>query len=227
MKLGGLQKFSALDYPGRLACIVFTQGCNLDCPFCHNHQLISSRKPGSADLNTFFDFLNNRVGKLDGVVISGGEPTIQPDLIDFMGSIKELGFEIKLDTNGSNPHILQNIIDLNLVDYIAMDIKHNWINYSLAAGRNHSVQKYLDSVDIVRSSGVEYEFRTTVVPWIHNEESIVNISRTLKPEESYFIQKYRDEGVRTSNQNKNYKDIDLKSLAEKIKVSLPKIKVRS
>ena len=195
MNIKGLQKTTLLDFPGRVACTVFTGGCNFRCPFCHNASLVLS--PGSVEGMTeeeFFRFLSKRRGILDGVCITGGEPLLQRDIVEFIRKIKDEGFFVKLDTNGSFPTLLKDIISENLLDYIAMDIKNSEEKYSLTAGIDRDCSSVFESIDIIMSSGVEYEFRTTVVKELHQIQDIENIAKRIKGASRYFLQSFVDSG---------------------------------
>ena len=191
MKIGGLQKFSMIDYPDKIACIVFTQGCNFRCPYCHNPELVKPEMFGE-NLNEeeFFDFLNERKGKLDAVVITGGEPTIQYDLIEFIKKIRDLGFLIKLDTNGTNPEMLKEIIDQKLVNYIAMDIKAPIHKYESVSGAKIDSKKIKQSIKLIKESGIDYEFRTTVVKNMLSPDDLEQIGKEIQGAEKYFLQKF-------------------------------------
>ncbi|PIP34072.1 anaerobic ribonucleoside-triphosphate reductase activating protein [Candidatus Falkowbacteria bacterium CG_4_10_14_0_2_um_filter_48_10] len=209
MIIGGWQKFSLLDYPEHIAAIIFTQGCNFHCPFCYNPMLVEpngkfKNKPAQAgqaqegpfslqnlEERDLFVFLKERQGKLDAVVISGGEPTIQPDLPDFMAKIKDLGYKIKLDTNGSNPDRLQEIIRRQLVDYLAMDIKAPLSEYDRATGVQPDINRIRQSIALVKQSRRPYEFRTTVVPGFLDTEKIEKIGAEIKMAEKWFLQSFQ------------------------------------
>jgi len=176
MKIGGLIKTSLVDYPGKVAAVIFTQGCNLRCPYCHNPELVyPNMLLEPYDEKEVFDFLKKRVGALDGVVISGGEPAIHPDLADFMAKIKALGYKIKLDTNGTFPEVLEHLINLKLVDYIAMDLKAPLNKYDEAAGTAVDNAAIARSMAVIAGSGVDYEFRTTYDKTILDEKDIEEI----------------------------------------------------
>jgi pyruvate formate lyase activating enzyme len=178
MIIGGLQKVSLIDYPGKISAVVFTQGCNFNCFYCHNKLLLDRNVPARVTEETFFDFLEKRKEKLDAVVISGGEPTIQPDLILFIKKIKRLGYLVKLDTNGSNPDILERIIIENLVDYIAMDIKTSYLDYErVTQMRFVDTEKISKSINLIKNSKIEYEFRTTLATGV--EENLRKIKEML------------------------------------------------
>lgn len=191
MKIGGVQKFSMIDYPDKIACIVFTQGCNFRCPYCHNPELVKPEMFGeSLNEEEFFDFLKERVGKLDAVSITGGEPTLQYDLIEFIKKIRDLGFLIKLDTNGTNPEMLKEIIDQKLVNYIAMDIKAPLQNYEKITGVPADVKKIKKSIELIKNSGIDYEFRTTLVKNLLSLEDLKQIGEEIKGAKKYYLQKF-------------------------------------
>jgi len=198
MHIAGFEKLTLLDYPGKLAAVVFTPGCVFRCPFCHNPELIEPMDAVSRNLflenreEEFFAFLDRRKGKLDGVCITGGEPTLQKDLIQCVQRIKNMGFLVKLDTNGLFPEIVSNIMRLGIVDYWAMDIKHAPEKYHVASGKKVSLDAIRKSVSLIMESGVEYEFRTTVVPGIHVEEDFLEIARWIRGARAYYLQEFRD-----------------------------------
>lgn len=192
MIFGGWQKFSLLDFPGRSSAILFTQGCPFRCPFCHNPELINPAQGMFAPVTEkeILDFLGTRQGKLDGVVITGGEPTLHRDLPDFIRRLKEMGFAVKLDTNGSNPEILDRIIRNDLVDYIAMDYKSPLERYSRHTNSLIDIENIRASVALIRESGVDHEFRTTVVKEQLSPEDISQIGRELNGVKKYILQKF-------------------------------------
>lgn len=202
MVLGGLQRLTLIDYPGKIAATVFTVGCNFRCPFCHNPELVLqswSSERGSISEEAFFQFLEQRRGKIDGICITGGEPTLQPDILDFMKKIKALGFLIKLDSNGTRPDVLKKVYAQRLADFVAMDIKNCLERYEAACisdvfGDTITVDKerIALSVDLIMHSGVPYEFRTTAVPGIHQESDFECIGRWIKGASHYAIQPFRD-----------------------------------
>lgn len=197
MEIKGIQKVTLLDYPGKVACTVFTGGCNFRCPFCQNSDLVISPAltPTIAG-EEIFGFLRKRRGLLDAICISGGEPLLQPDITEFIMRCREMGYLVKLDTNGSFPDLLQRLIDAKLLNYIAMDIKTAPERYSVLTGvRNIDIGPVLASVDIIRNSGVEHEFRTTVVNELHSPADFERIGQWLKGEERYFLQLFVDSGA--------------------------------
>ena len=181
MIIAGLQKLSLLDFPGRVAATVFTGGCNLRCPFCHNSELLDA-PPAVMTVGEFFNFLVGRKGKIDGVCITGGEPCLQPDLCEFMKQIKAEGFAVKLDTNGCFPKHLQNAIHQNLPDYVAVDIKNGPEQYPETAGTERfDTDSLLRSVELLLASSVPFELRTTVVEPLHTAESVRSIRAMIEP----------------------------------------------
>jgi pyruvate formate lyase activating enzyme len=196
IEIGGLQKTTLIDYPGRISSTVFLIGCNFRCPFCYSSELVLPEKiklqPRISE-KEFFNFLKERKGLLEGIVICGGEPTIHKDLPDFIKKIKELGYLIKLDTNGSNPRMLKQLIAEGLVDYVAMDIKAPKEKYDKATGVKVKIRDIEKSIDILKQGKIEYEFRTTVVPTIHLKEDVIEIAKWLSPAKKYFLQNFRPE----------------------------------
>ena len=197
MEIGGLEKSTLIDYPGRIAATVFLLGCNFRCPFCYSSELVLPEKmaeqPKIAE-KAFFDFLKERQGLLEGVVICGGEPTIHKDLPDFIKRIKDLRFLLKLDTNGSNPEMLRELMQDGLVDYVAMDIKAPLgAKYDLATGVKVDLDKIKESIEIIKGSGVDYEFRSTIVPSIHSKEDVIQMAKDISPAKKYYLQNFRGE----------------------------------
>ena len=196
MEIHGLQKLTLLDFPGHTACTVFTAWCNWRCPFCHNASLVlRPREQTVIPEEEFFSFLAKRRGLLDGVAVTGGEPTLQKDLPAFLRRVKEAGFAVKLDTNGTHPDMLGSILSEGLADYVAMDIKAGRPNYSAVTG---TLRPGLDaverSVELLKRSGAEHEFRTTVVRQLHSDEDFRDIGDWLSGEERYFLQAFKDSG---------------------------------
>jgi pyruvate formate lyase activating enzyme len=191
MKLAGLQKTTLLDFPGKVAATVFTYGCNFRCPFCHNASLVKGNGTDVLTDADFFAFLDKRRGILDGVCVTGGEPLLNRDIADFIKAIKDKGFLVKLDTNGSNPHLLSELIDSGLVDYVAMDIKNSPDNYGKTAGvMNFDIQPINDSIDLLMNSAIDYEFRTTVVKELHTAADILSIAQWIKGARLYALQQF-------------------------------------
>ena len=198
MKIGGLQKTTLLDFPGQVAAIVFTSGCNYRCKFCHNASLAL----GGGDLigeDEIIKFLRSRKGVLDGISVSGGEPLMQKGLVPFLIKVRELGMKIKIDTNGTFPGVLKDLIDDGLVDYIAMDIKTALTKYpSVTDIPDSSVEAVKKSIEIIMNSGIDYEFRTTVVRELHEQNDIADIADMIKGARKYYLQSYKEaDGVMT------------------------------
>ncbi len=191
MLIKGIQKVTLLDYPGKIACTIFTGGCNFRCPFCQNASLVTHLDDGYIEENEIMEFLKSRVGKLDAVCISGGEPCIQKDLKEFCQKVKDLGFLIKLDTNGGFPEKIKELLDAHLLDYIAMDIKNSEEKYDTTTGVFINLEKIKQSVDMIKSSNIEHEFRTTVVKEFHKEEDLLKIVKWINPSKLY-LQQFRD-----------------------------------
>jgi pyruvate formate lyase activating enzyme len=190
MKIGGLQRLSLIDFPGKLAAVVFTVGCNFRCPFCHNGELVR----GTVDLlseQSVFDFLETRAKVLDGVVVSGGEPTLQRDLRSFIEKIRALGFAVKLDTNGTHPEMLAELMENRLLDFVAMDIKHIWSRYNLVAKiSSFTIEKIQRSVALLLGGAVDYEFRTTVIRGFHDPRDIVAMAGQIRGAKRYVVQEF-------------------------------------
>jgi pyruvate formate lyase activating enzyme len=197
MHIGGIQKNSLIDYPGKLSSVIFCSGCNFDCPYCHNPGLVGghSNCPNDLNIGVIFDFLDQRRGFLDGVVVSGGEPTLQPDLLDLCRKIKNLGFPVKLDTNGSRPQVLQGLIREGLLDYIAMDLKTDPVLYRAYIKPDCQPDPIVASVALIMASGIDYEFRTTCVKPIVTPRTIENILGLIKGARRYALQRFRNSGV--------------------------------
>ncbi|MDP1884752.1 MAG: anaerobic ribonucleoside-triphosphate reductase activating protein [Candidatus Moranbacteria bacterium] len=194
MILGGFQKLTLLDYPGKIAATVFTVGCSFRCPFCHNPELVDLRLAHNEESEKeFFEFLAKRKGKLEGICITGGEPTIQPDIIEFIKKIKKEGFLVKLDSNGTRPDVLKKLFDQGLLDYVAMDIKSSLDNYDKVTGSKVDKDRIRISVNLIMNSGIPYEFRTTAVPGLHTEEDFDEIAKWISGARNYYLQEYREE----------------------------------
>jgi pyruvate formate lyase activating enzyme len=232
--LGGYQKLTLIDYPGKLATTVFTVGCSFRCPFCHNPELVLGNKQQvTSDKNKtekeFFDFLRKRKGKLEGVCITGGEPTIQPDIVGFINKIRGLGYLVKLDSNGSRPDVLKKIIDGKMVDFIAMDIKNSPIKYQKTSGGLADLARIKLSVKMIMNSKIPYELRTTVVPGIHKEKDFDEIAKWIRGAEAYYLQEYREARILDPNLKKitKGKKINLEKIGRKIGKKFIKFGIRN
>lgn len=208
MIYGGLQKLTLIDFPGKLAATIFINGCNFRCPFCYNPNLVLPEKISSFNQEEIFSFLNRRKGMIDGVVICGGEPTINKDLKEVVKRIKEMGFAVKLDTNGSKPDILDDLISQDLLDYISMDIKAPKEKYETLSGHKIDLARIQESIDILKEGKTDYEFRTTVIPLLLEKEDILSIAQWIRPAKKYFLQQFRAE----NNLNPEFKKLNPYSL---------------
>jgi pyruvate formate lyase activating enzyme len=193
LNISGLQKISLIDYPEHVACVVFTKGCNLRCPYCHNPELVdpSNLEAQEIPVPELFSFLKSRQGLLDGVCITGGEPTLHGDLRDFIEKTRAMGFRIKLDTNGSRPETLSELLEKELLDYVAMDVKVPLEKYSSEMGFQEDISYISRSIEILENSSVKHEFRTTVVPGIHSREDMAGIGKMIEGADLFFIQNFR------------------------------------
>lgn len=213
MLIKGLQKLTLLDYPGKMACTVFTAGCNFRCPFCHNASLVTNIDEERISEEEFFSFLQKRQGIIEGVCVTGGEPTLQPDLKDFLKKIKGLGYSVKLDTNGYRPEVLKDVVNSGLVDYVAMDIKNSQSKYALTVGLDSlDIDKINESVEFLMSGVVDYEFRTTVVKELHTEDDIQDIVSWIKDAKKYFLQGFIDSGDLICTGYSGYNKTELQKL---------------
>ena len=240
MKIGGLQKLTLVDYPGKVAATVFLIGCNFKCGFCHNPELVNpSTSSGqfSAGELEFFEFLDKKEGLIDGVCITGGEPTIQNDLIDFIRKIKAKGFLIKLDTNGSNPEVLSKLFNEKLLDFVAMDIKTCPDKYekiypvkSRVAGSRHGgiFNRVKESIELIKNSGIDYEFRTTVVPGLVEKEDIEKMGEWLRGAKKIVLQQFQNKKVLDKNfeKVKPYTDEILKEFGKILKKYIGEVELR-
>ena len=193
MKIHGLQKMTLLDFPGRVACTVFLGGCDMRCPFCHNAELIDGTAQAVMEEDELLAFLGKRQGLLEGVAITGGEPLLRADIIPLVKKIRELGYPVKLDTNGTHPERLREIIDLGLAEYVAMDIKNCPDRYAMTAGlEKMDLAPVRESVSILMEGRTDYEFRTTVVAELHDADSFRGIGEWIRGARRYFLQKFTD-----------------------------------
>lgn len=202
MEIKALQKTTLLDFPSKVACTVFTGGCNFRCPFCHNASLVlSPNEIPSYDTEDFFSYINKRKGILDGVCITGGEPLLNSDILHFIERIKKTGLAVKLDTNGSMPDALRSLVEAGVIDYIAMDIKNSREKYAQTCGLSIFPKGVEQSVQYIMSCGVDYEFRTTLVKELHTVSDMENIGKWIAGAKRYFLQSYIDSGDILDNKN--------------------------
>lgn len=228
MLINGFQKLTILDYPGKVACIVFTPGCNFRCPFCHNASLVTHiDKETYIDVDEVLTYLKKRQGLLDGVVITGGEPLLQDGIEEFIAEIKSLGYAVKLDTNGSFPEKLISIVEKGLVDYVAMDIKNSKDKYGMTVGvENFDITPIEKSVDFLKQGKVDYEFRTTIVKDFHTLEDIQDIVVWLKGAHKYFLQNFVDSGDLITDGLEPVSALLLKEMKEKATEFIPSVEIR-
>ncbi len=196
MQIGGLQKVTLIDYPGRIAATIFLTGCNFRCPFCYSSELVlpeKIKKQPRISEKDFFKFLKERKKLIDGVVVCGGEPAISKGLISLIKKIKKEGFLVKLDTNGSEPKILEELIDKKLIDYVAMDIKGPKEKYGEFSGQKVNVRKIQKSIDILKKGKIDYEFRSTIVPTLHKKGDVIEMAKWIRGAKRYYLQNFRPE----------------------------------
>ncbi|MBU1167122.1 anaerobic ribonucleoside-triphosphate reductase activating protein [Patescibacteria group bacterium] len=205
MILGGFQKSSLIDYPGKVSSIVFTKGCNFRCFYCYNKELWENNGHSEVDEQDVLDYLDKRRGMIDALVITGGEPTLQPDLLDFMAQVKAKGYLVKLDSNGAKPEIIREALKKNLVDYLAMDIKASLEKYEDVTKVNINQDHIKESIEILKSSGKPYEFRTTFCTPILGEEDIARIGQLLGKCKQYILQPCHYDGIDQGDLGKDLK----------------------
>lgn len=228
MRILGLQKLSLVDFPGKVAATVFTGGCDLRCPFCHNAPLVLPGRGTSAlDAGGVLDFLASRRGLLDGVVLSGGEPLLQPDAADFLAEVKAMGFAVKLDTNGCDPARLAEILDRGLVDYVAMDVKNAPARYAETVGvPDFDLAPVEESIRLLRKSTVDYEFRTTLVRELHRPEDLDAIAAWLEGAPRYYLQNFVDSGNLIGRGYHGFTAEELRGFAERVRPFFGAVELR-
>lgn len=225
----GLQKLTLLDFPGKVACTLFTKGCNMRCPFCHNASLVvraDEQRP--YDNYELLEFLKKRFGLLDGVAITGGEPTLWPGLYDFIAEVKKIGYEVKLDTNGTRPEVIKKLVADKLVDYIAMDIKNCREKYGATIGFDecYDLSPIDESINFLMEENVDFEFRTTVTKEYHTAEDIVKISEWIRGDEKYFLQQFKDSGDIIGEGISEYNKDEMNTLLDQIRQFVPNAQLR-
>lgn len=227
MRIDGLQTLTLLDYPGKVACTVFTSGCNMRCPFCHNASLVCGEVPPFMEKEEFFAFLKKRTGVLDGVCVTGGEPLLQEGLIPFLLEVKEKGFTTKFDTNGLLHDRLRAVVEAGAVDYVAMDIKNCKARYAETAGvPGLDLAPIEKSVQFLMEGSVDYEFRTTVVKELHNKADFDEIGRWLKGAKRYFLQSFKDSGDILSPGLSPMEKTDLLEIRDRLRAEIPGVELR-
>ena len=226
MNVQGYQKLTLLDFPEHVACTVFTGGCNLRCPFCHNASLVLTPRESENLEQEVLSYLAGRKGILEGVCITGGEPLLQPDLSDFVEQVKNMGFSVKLDTNGSDPDALAALLATEMIDYVAMDIKSAPETYEIAIGKAFPVERFQRSAEIIRASGIPHEFRTTLVKGIHRPKDMEGIGKWLSGEEKYFLQGFVDSGNLIGSGFEAFSHEEMKEFLNIIRKYVPAAKLR-
>ena len=227
MEIQGLQKMTLLDYPGKVACTVFLGGCDFRCPFCHNGELVLSPAPAEMNQEELLAFLKKRQGLLDGVCITGGEPLLRPDLPQLLEAVKALGYPVKLDTNGSHPRALVDLVERKLVDYVAMDVKNSPERYPETVGvPGLDVGPIRESVGFLLEGLVDYEFRTTVVRQLHSAEDLENIGKWLSGAKRYFLQAFVDSEYVLKGGLTSYSKTELEALRERVCALVPSVQLR-
>ncbi len=227
MFIKGFQKLTLLDFPGKTACTVFTGGCNFRCPFCHNALLVTDMDDAQYTEEEIFEHLEKRKNVLDGVAVTGGEPLLQKDIERFLYEIKDKGYAVKLDTNGSFPEKLKDILSLGLADYVAMDIKNCKERYAETIGvKNFDLQPVEESIELLRNSGVDYEFRTTVTQNFHTIDDIEKLAMWIEGTPKYFLQNFVDSGSLIDSACKGVSKSEMNEMLEKVKIYIPNAQLR-
>lgn len=232
MRIAGFQKMTLLDYPDKIAALIFTQGCNFACGYCHNPEMIPKIRILSEireqDPEWILAFLKTRRGMLDGVVISGGEPTLQEDLAEYMEKIKSMGFLIKLDTNGSRPEVLKTLLSQNLIDFIAMDLKATGTKYQELV-KNSCEEQITQSISLIMNGGVEYEFRSTILPFCHSVQDIETMGKMIQGSKRWYLQNFRPIKTlsRIFEQQRSFTQKELEELASIGKKYVQQVGIRN
>lgn len=227
MKIEALQKLTLLDYPQKMACTIFTHGCNFRCPFCHNAGLVLDTQQTQITEEEIFKFLKSRQGILEGVCITGGEPLLQEGIEDFIKTIKDMGYLVKLDTNGSYPEKLKALCKKGLIDYVAMDIKNSKQKYAVTVGKKlFDLTSVSESVDFLKKGNVPYEFRTTVTKDFHTKDDLLDIAKWLSGCDAYYLQQFVDSGNLIDNAVTGHSDDELKLMYKELKRILPCTQLR-
>lgn len=227
IKFYGIEALSLVDLDGMLACTLFTNLCNMRCPFCQNKDLVFNTNLEEIDFEEVLNFLKLRKNMLDAVCITGGEPTLYDNLKEVFKKIKEIGYFIKLDTNGTNPQIIKELYEEHLIDYVAMDIKNSYDKYYETCGNIVvNMDKIQESIDFLKNSGIKYEFRTTVVKELHTEESLLAMAKWLAPCDKLFLQKFVDHGTCIKQGLHEINELQIREILKKMKEIIPNTKLR-
>lgn len=225
MNVQGYQKLTLLDFPGHTAATVFLGGCNLRCPFCHNAGLVKTPMAQASAEEEVLTYLSRRKGVLDGVCVTGGEPLLHPDLPILLSKIKDMGYLVKLDTNGALPNKLSSVLSTHLIDMVAMDIKHAPDKYPMATGCDLDFAPFAESMRIIRESGLAYEFRTTVVKGIHQKEDILTIA-SLVGDAPYYLQKFVDSGNLLGSGCSAFSELEMQDILQAVRAVAPQTMLR-
>jgi len=239
MIIGGLEKISLIDFPGCVSAVVFTKSCNFRCHFCYNPMLVltsgegeienKEKDPSLISEEDLFLFLESRAGKIEGIVISGGEPTLQPDLKDFIIKLKKMNFKIKLDTNGTNPEVVEDLINNKLIDYVAMDVKGPMNKYEEIVATQVDLNKVKKTIKLLMKNKVPYEFRTTLVPGLHVLDDVLLMAKEIRGAKKWFLQKFKSDTNLVNNNFRNKEAFftsDIKKVIEKAKKYVPNCQIR-
>ena len=227
MKIEALQKLTLLDYPQKMACTIFTHGCNFRCPFCHNAGLVTESAQAEITEEEVLKFLKSRQGILEGVCITGGEPLMQEGIEEFIKAVKDMGYLVKLDTNGSFPEKLKALCKKGLIDYVAMDIKNSKQKYAATAGKKlFDLSSVAESVDFLKKGNIPYEFRTTVTKDFHNTDDLLDIAKWLSGCDAYYLQQFVNSGNLIDNSTTGHTDDELKLMYKEVKKHLPCTQLR-
>ncbi|MBQ8182369.1 MAG: anaerobic ribonucleoside-triphosphate reductase activating protein [Clostridia bacterium] len=227
MLIKGFQKLTVLDFPGRTACTVFTWGCNFRCPFCHNASLVTQQDDAFYNESEIFEHLEKRKNVIDGVAVTGGEPLLQKDIERFLYEIKEKGFAVKLDTNGSFPEKLEGILQLGLADYVAMDIKNCREKYGMTVGvKNFDIKPVEKSIELLRNSGIDYEFRTTVTADFHTPDDIEKAAEWIQGSPAYFLQNFEDSGNLIDENCRGVSRNEMREMLKRAQKFIPQAQLR-
>lgn len=227
MLIKGFQKLTLLDFPGRTACTVFTGGCNLRCPFCHNALLVTEMDDDRFEEEEIFEHLERRKKVLDGIAITGGEPLLQKDIERFLYELKDTGIAVKLDTNGCYPEKLEGILELGLADYVAMDIKNSPQKYGVTVGvENFDISPINSSIELIKNSGVDYEFRTTVTENFHTVDDVEEIAKWIQGAKHYYLQNFVDSGNLIDSNCKGVRKEIMYEMLEKARKYIPEAELR-
>ncbi len=228
MVIDGFEQVTLVNYPGYVACIIFTRGCNFKCPFCQNGTLLNNdASQGKIKEQDIFSYLDKRKKIIDGLCISGGEPLLQKDLRLFIQKVKDLGFKVKLDTNGSNPQLLKELIDEHLLDYVAMDVKNTWDKYGLTIGHKHfDTSVIMESIKILKESAIDHEFRTTMVKEFHTLEDIKKICYYLGSTEKYYLQNFVDSENVIKKGLHSFSQAEINNIVKELENDFPNLKIR-